>query len=149
MDKLSISLDHFSTEVQRLIPAFLGAMIRRERNAMSQGLITDPQFVGMVFINEHPNTPVKNFAATLGLQLSSASGLLDRMVKAGLIKRTHSREDRRVVLLNLTAKGKAMLEEITLQKQKSFADIFAPLSPEERTAYLEMMKKVVGHLDEI
>jgi DNA-binding MarR family transcriptional regulator len=71
------------------------------------------------------------------------------MVKAGLIKRTHSREDRRVVLLNLTAKGKAMLEEITLQKQKSFADIFAPLSPEERTAYLEMMKKVVGHLDEI
>lgn len=42
-----------------------------------------------------------------------------------------------------------MLEEITLQKQKSFVDIFSPLSPEERSVYLEMMQKVVGHLDEI
>jgi DNA-binding MarR family transcriptional regulator len=149
MNKSSISLDHFSAEVQRLIPAFLGAMIRRERNAMSQGLITDPQFVGMVFINEHPNTPVKNFAATLGLQLSSASGLLDRMVKAGMIKRTHSCEDRRVVLLNLTAKGKSILKEITLQKQKSFSDIFSPLTPEERTTFIELMQKVVSHIDEI
>lgn len=149
MNKLSISLGQFSEEVQRLIPSFLGAMIRRERNAMSQGLITDPQFVGLVFINEHPNAPVKNFAATLGLQLSSASGLLDRMAKAGMIKRTHSREDRRVVLLNLTAKGKSMLEEITLQKQKSLADIFSPLTPEERTIFLELMQKVVSRLDEV
>jgi DNA-binding MarR family transcriptional regulator len=140
------SLNRFAAEMQQLMPAFLGAMIRRERNAISQGIITLPQFLGLSFLRANPGSPVKAFAATLGLQLSSASGLLDRLAKLGLLKRTHSKTDRRVVLLTLTAKGERMVDEIATQKKESVAGIFSSLSPEERTTYLELMKKVVGHL---
>lgn len=142
-------LDSFAAEIQQLMPAFLGAMIRRERNAISQGIITLPQFLGLDFLRANPGAPVKAFAATLGLQLSSASGLLDRMAKLGLLKRTHSTEDRRVVLLTLTPEGERMVDEIREQKKESIARIFAALSPDERAVYLELMQKVVSQLDEI
>jgi DNA-binding MarR family transcriptional regulator len=144
-----VSLNSFAAEIQQLMPAFLGAMIRRERNAISQGIITLPQFLGLDFLRVNPGSPVKAFAETLGLQLSSASGLLDRMAKLGLLKRTHSTDDRRVVLLTLTTKGERMVDEIREQKKESVAQIFSALSPDERTVYLELMQKVVSHLDEI
>jgi DNA-binding MarR family transcriptional regulator len=145
----TVSLNSFAADIQHLMPAFLGAMIRRERNAISQGIITLPQFLGLNFLRVHPGSPVKAFAKTLGVQLSSASGLLDRLERLGLLERTHSTEDRRVVLLTLTTKGERMVDEIREQKKESIAQIFSTLSPDERTVYLEMMQKVVGRLDEI
>jgi DNA-binding MarR family transcriptional regulator len=145
----TVSLNRFAEDIQQLMPAFMGAMIRRERNAISQGIITLPQFLGLSFLHANPGTPVKAFAATLGLQLSSASGLLDRLAKLGLLKRTHSTEDRRVVLLTLTPEGERMVDEIREQKKESIARIFAALSPDERAVYLKLMQKVVSQLDEI
>lgn len=147
MSTKTVSLNSFAADIQQLMPAFLGAMIRRERNAISQGIITLPQFLGLSFLRANPGSPVNVFAATLGLQLSSASGLLDRLARLGLLKRTHSTEDRRVVLLTLTPKGERMVDEIAQQKKESIAGIFSPLTPEERTAYLEMMRKVVSQLE--
>jgi DNA-binding MarR family transcriptional regulator len=141
-----VSLTGFAAEIQELMPAFLGAMIRRERNAISQGIITLPQFLGLDFLRGNPGSPVKAFAETLGLKLSSASGLLDRMAKLGLLKRTHSTDDRRVVLLTLTPEGERMVDEIREQKKESTARIFSTLSPDERAVYLELMQKVVGQL---
>jgi len=142
MDK-KISLGEFATDMQRFMPSFMSAMIRRERNAISQGIITVPQFLGLSFLRTHPNSPVKAFAETLGLQLSSASGLLDRLTNLGLLKRTHSTEDRRMVLLTLTPKGGQMVDEIMEQKRQSIAEIFSTLSADERTTYMELMQKVM------
>lgn len=143
----TVSTKSFAEGMQQLMPVFLGAMIRRERNAVSQGLITLPQFLGLSFLRANPDSPVKALAATLGLQLSSASGLLDRLAKLGLLKRTHSEEDRRVVQIRLTPKGEQMVDEILAQKKESVARIFSALTPEERTVYLQLMQKVVGTLE--
>jgi len=149
MRNKTISIQTFAADMQQLMPAFLSAMIRREKNAISQGIITLPQFLGLSFLRANPGSPVKAFAATLGLKPSSASGLIDRMVRNGLIRREHSKTDRRVVLLTLKAKGERMVDEIMEQKRQSVAELFAPLSPEERTSYLAFMQKVVGQIDEI
>lgn len=143
-----VSLEDFSAEMQGMFPMFLRAMFRRERNAISQGVITVPQFLGLSFLRVKPNSPVKAFAETLGLQLSSASGLLDRLAKLGLLKRTHSTEDRRVVLLMLTRKGEEMVDEIMKQKRHSVAEIFSALSDDERSVYLELMQKVMERINE-
>jgi len=144
-----ISIQTFAGEMQQLMPTFLGAMIRREKNAISQGIITLPQFLGLRFLHENPGSPVTALATTLGLKPSSASGLIDRMVQNGLILREHSKTDRRVVLLSLKVKGERMVDEIMEQKQQSVAEIFAPLTPAERTTYLRLMQKVVEQVDEV
>ena len=146
MEPKPLSLKTFSASLQHLMPTFLSAMIRREQNAISQGIITLPQFLGLSFLRRHPDSPVKDFAATLGLQPSSASGLIDRMVRNGLIRREHSTTDRRVILLSLKTKGERMVDEIMEQKRNSIGQLFASLSAEERTTYLGLMQKVVNNI---
>ena len=149
MKNKTISIRAFAAELQPLLPTFLGAMLRRERNAISQGIITLPQFLGLDFLRNKPGSPVKAFADTLGLKPSSASGLIDRMVQKGLLRREHSKTDRRVILLTLKAKGERMVDEIMDQKRKSVAELFTPLTADERTTYLKLMQKVVEQVDEI
>jgi DNA-binding MarR family transcriptional regulator len=149
MTNKTVSLSQFATELQQLMPILLGSTIRRERNAISQGIITLPQFLGLTFLRANPAAPVKAFAATLGVQLSTASGLLARLEKLDLLRREHSTEDRRVVHLFLTTKGEEMLDEINAQRRDSFARLFAALSPDERTLYLQLMKKLAKNLHEI
>ena len=149
MRNKNISIQAFAADMQQLMPCFLGAMLRRERNAISQGIITLPQFLGLSFLRKNPGSPVKVFADTLGLKPSSASGLIDRMVQNGLMRREHSTADRRVVQLTLKAKGERMVDEIMEQKRKSVVELFAPLTADERTTYLKLMQKVVERVDEI
>ena len=149
MRNKNISIQTFAADIQHLMPTFLSAMIRREKNAISQGIITLPQFLGLSFLRKNPGSPVKAFADTLGLKPSSASGLIDRMVQKGLVLRKHSKTDRRVILLTLKAKGERMVDEIMEQKRQSVAELFAPLTAEERTTYLRLMQKVVEQVDEI
>ncbi len=143
------SLLTFATKLQTFMPTFIGAMIRQEQNAVSEGIITLPQFLGMNFLRENPESPVKDFAVTLGLKPSSASGLIDRMVNHGLLHREHSSTDRRVVLLTLTPEGEEMVEEVRNQRRQGLATLFEPLTDDERTTYLKLMQKVVGEIDEI
>ena len=149
MRNKNISIQTFAADMQQLLPTFIGAMLRRERNAISQGIITMPQFLGLSFLRRNPGSAVKAFADTLGLQPSSASGLIDRMVQKDLVLRAHSKTDRRVVLLTLKAKGERMVDEIMEQKRHSVAELFAPLTADERTTYLTLMQKVVEQIDEI
>jgi len=149
MRNKTISIQTFASDMQQLLPTFLGAMLRRERNAISQGIITLPQFLGLSFLRKNPGSPVKALADMLGLKPSSASGLIDRMEQNGLMRREHSKTDRRVVLLTLKAKGERMVDEIMKQKQQSVAELFAPLTAEERTVFLKLMEKVLEQADEI
>ncbi len=146
MKNKTTSIQTFAADMQQLMPIFLGAMLRREQNAVSQGIITLPQLLGLSFLRQNPGSPVKAFADTLNLKPSSASGLIDRMVQNGLMRREHSKTDRRVVLLTLKAKGERMVDEIMEQKQQSVAELFAPLTAEERTTHLRLMQKVVDNI---
>ena len=54
---------------------------------------------------------INELAAHLGLERSSVSGLVDRAVKKGLVRRETSGEDARAVRLSLTAQGHRLADE--------------------------------------
>jgi MarR family 2-MHQ and catechol resistance regulon transcriptional repressor len=70
---------------------------------------------------------------------NSITMLVDRMVKAGLVKRTRDRVDRRLVKVTATSKGKNALKPAT---QASFAvirNILLQLSGEHRSNFLGLL----------
>ena len=85
-------------------------------------------------------------AGFMRLKLSSATGLVDRMVKHGLVKRCRCEVDRRVVRVSITAKGKKILPQIYKQKRKGIIKLFAALSSKERAQYLSLVEKLVQQL---
>jgi DNA-binding MarR family transcriptional regulator len=75
---------------------------------------------------------------------NSVSMLVDRMVKAGLVKRARDRKDRRVVWVSMTAKGENAIEPAIPEGWKLIQKVLTPLSPEDRRTLVDMLETVKG-----
>ena len=81
---------------------------------------------------------------------NSMSMLIDRMVKAGLVRRTRDRKDRRVVTVSSTEKGKTAVEPAITTGWEFIHEILSPLSDDEQRDLANMLETVkcqlVGYL---
>jgi DNA-binding MarR family transcriptional regulator len=89
----------------------------------------------------HPLKP-SELAVTLDRSSNSVSMLVDRMVKAGLVKRTRDRKDRRMVHVWLTAKGENAVEPATPEGWKLIQKILSPLSSEDKQVLADLLETV-------
>ncbi len=64
-----------------------------------------PQMKVMMLLNNHGTLKVSDIAEKWGF-LSNTTGSLDRLEKSGFVKRSHSEEDRRSVVVQLTENAK-------------------------------------------
>jgi DNA-binding MarR family transcriptional regulator len=72
--------------------------------------VAQERILALVYFARDPLTP-SMLAALLLQETHSVSGLLNRLEDRDLITRTRDRQDRRVVWVGLTAKGKKVAEE--------------------------------------
>jgi len=70
--------------------------------------LTYPQYLVMLTLWEEKQASVKRVGQRLGLDSGTLTPLLKRLEALGLVTRTRSKEDERVVEVSLTAEGKAM-----------------------------------------
>ena len=61
-------------------------------------------------LNETPGARVSDLAAALAIHQSTASNLLDKLARKGLVRRERGRSDQRVARLFVTASGAALLK---------------------------------------
>jgi DNA-binding MarR family transcriptional regulator len=73
---------------------------------------------------------------------NSISMLVDRMVKAGLVKRTRDRIDRRVVNVTLTDKGKKAVEPAVAAGWEFIQKILSPVSDKDRHALAALLETI-------
>jgi DNA-binding MarR family transcriptional regulator len=92
-----------------------------------------------------------DLASILERSPNSVSMLVDRMVKAGLVKRTRDRIDRRVVNVTLADKGKKAVEPATPAGWEFIQKILSPVADKDRhvlAALLETVKcECLGYLN--
>ncbi|MCK5434702.1 MAG: winged helix-turn-helix transcriptional regulator, partial [Dehalococcoidales bacterium] len=73
---------------------------------------------------------------------NSISMLIDRMVKAGLVKRTRDRRDRRVVNVSLTSKGENALKPAMPASWEFIQKILSPIPYEDIYALANQLETV-------
>jgi DNA-binding MarR family transcriptional regulator len=74
---------------------------------------------------------MSRLADVLGVSLSNASGLVDRLEERGYIERTRVAEDRRIVLVRVTEAGTRMLQENDALSDGLMRDVLGRLDPAE------------------
>ena len=85
---------------------------------------------------------MSGLAERIRLSLSSVTGLIDRLVDKKLVCRDRSREDRRVVNVELTPEGRELHKSV-LESQIQFArGLMKTLSAEEQDALLALFGKL-------
>ena len=72
--------------------------------------LTYTQYLVMLVLWEKDGVPVSEICSRLFLDNGTVSPLLKKLEKAGLVRRSRSAEDERVVLITLTEAGRALQE---------------------------------------
>ena len=80
----------------------------------------------------------------LGIQPGSASEVIGKLEKAGLIARTASEADRRTADISLTEAGKAQAEEQMAHRKERSREMFSALTDEEKKTLLALLEKLNG-----
>ena len=105
--------------------------------------ITPVQYAALYAAQCQPGLDQRSLASTIGFDTSTIGGVIDRLEKRGLITRRASPTDRRVRLLEVTAAGGALLDEVIPAMLKAQKRILAPLPAADRPRFRAMLKTVV------
>lgn len=126
-------------------PELIQEIVRRQRQlnrALSQsnpdvwmGLsLTIAQVKSLFFIADTGKVNFRKLADALKVTPSNVTGIVDRLVEKELVSRTENQEDRRMLILQLTPRGKALINNLRQQRAVQVAAILKDLSEEDLSA---------------
>jgi DNA-binding MarR family transcriptional regulator len=98
--------------------------------------VSGSQLRAMLVVEEFDGINLRGLAGSLGMILSSASRLCDRLVAAGMLERFPGRTDRREISLHLTKTGHRLLDELRSERRRRLGDALARMTPAARQALL-------------
>lgn len=101
------------------------------------------QLKSLFFISNRGATSLSKLAAALSVTPTNTTGIVDRLLKRGLITRTESPDDRRVLLLRTTPLGDELITELRQKRKERMAELFNRLSEEEAKYMAEALKIMV------
>ena len=122
-------MDQNRDSLGSLVDRFMGAMHRydqgRTLTILHSAKVTTPQLAVLEFVRE-PRM-VSTVATYLGLSRPATSQLVDKLVRADLVRRIVSTTDRRQRNVILSAKGKALLDRIAAARAGRFSSALSAL----------------------
>ena len=103
-------------------------------------LTTEQHTLLMAVKNISGPVRITDIAQWLDRTPNSVSMLVDRMVKAGLVKRTRDRKDRRTVFVSMTAKAERIYTPATAAGWALVQEILSPLSNEDKRTLTKLLE---------
>jgi DNA-binding MarR family transcriptional regulator len=120
-------------------------MVRQPpRAAMPEVELSQQEFRLVAALGHRGSVIMTDLAGMLNIPLSTATHTVDKLVAKELVKRSRADRDRRIVLVELSEKGRRLHQsclECQLAMGRTMLDA---LSPGEREIFLELMAKMTG-----
>ena len=141
-------IERFGQRMIELLPQLTRGFARHESNYLSEGKITLPQFWALEYLSRHGNCPMNELARFLNVSKPAATGLIDRLISQQLVRREGDARDRRIIRIQITAKGMRIVENVWDQKRRMIMAVFGRIRPKDRTQYLSTLERVVQILSD-
>ncbi len=101
--------------------------------------ISVPQMKALLFLYLEGAASMARIAGALGVKLPTVTGIVDRLVERGLVKREDSPQDRRVVLASLTEGGKHLMDRQWQAGWLEISELLQEASADELQSILQGM----------
>lgn len=101
------------------------------RSLAEVGEVTLPQYRALVVLATRGPHRGTDLAEALGVNPSSATRLIERLSRAGLIRRTRLRADRRAVRVALTPQGRDLVAQVTQRRRREVEQLLEALPAEQ------------------
>ena len=116
-----------------------------------QGLARDlakNDVLALLHLHRARSSRMSDLAAYLEAPLNTATGVVARLQQHGLVKRQHSPDDKRIVLISLTEKGGRLIAQGIKDSVSLIGRLFEELSPEEVEVVLRVINRIPNLLAE-
>ncbi|WP_062076703.1 MarR family winged helix-turn-helix transcriptional regulator [Demequina globuliformis] len=105
--------------------------MRHHSRTMVDEHLTPVQFHLLLHLHSHPGVPTSDAAGALDIRANIATGVIQRLVERGWVRREQSPEDGRVRLLSLTDAGVTLVNEAVAEAERGFISHLNALSDEQ------------------
>lgn len=141
------SMETSETNIVLLLRRIVRAVEISSRKLSKQFNTTPAQVLALrQLLNSHEKSLAK-LADEVGLSSSTMVGVVDRLEKKGLVLRNRSQQDRRLVNIIITEKGKDYLKDSPKLLQDKLTDSLSSYSSIDKNKILESLKKITAILD--
>ncbi len=127
-------MDRYYSDTEKLAETLIQLgrfMMHFQQNTEKDHSSTMLQTFVLHFIQSNPNISIKDLVKILNISKSSATQLIERLVKSGFVKRDYDKEDRRIIHLKITSKGETELVILKKKKIDKIKHLFSKVPPED------------------
>ena len=131
-------LAHIVMEMQR-------CFLLRLSKELAPGHVSFPQYFLLTSLDHVEVLTMSAIAQKMGHTTAAASGLVARLQNLGYVMRSHAADDRRKVMVCITARGSALVRRIREEMICNLMKIMAHLSPGEQKSWLQIYSKIYDY----
>lgn len=103
----------------------------------------------IMIIDRFGETTMSQLSDYMSFPMSTATGIIDRLVNKGYLQRSRSESDRRIVVITLSDKGKTFAQNIKSSLLKYIKEVYDSLDEEERHYLFRIINKISAAFQQI
>lgn len=142
LTKTTIQLNTLPGHLIRLLHQRAESLFHQEMGDLD---ITPPQFSCLLTINDNPGIDQKSVAKSIGLDVSTLGGVINRLEKRNFVKRSVSTSDRRAHTLLITEFGAQLLDTAASRVLIAQRKLLETLPLIDQKDFLNFCKKLLNN----
>jgi DNA-binding MarR family transcriptional regulator len=145
----AVALDH-KAAIDQIVETAIYLQTESRRLAREQCArhgITATQLNVLKLLQTVGDLSLSELSKRMSAKNSTITGIIDRMVDAGLVAREQSAEDRRVWKIRLLPEGRAMARKVEIAPWELLRDAVTALPPAELDQLIATLLKLADHIE--
>ena len=139
MNRKAVTRKDVSLAVAQLMPQIMRGV---QLDFFVKRGVTQTQFLLLAAIRSYGRCAMGTLARNLHVTMPTASGLVERLVKSGFVRRSSLPEDRRCVVAELTPKCKQFFHDFESVIRHRWEEVLISLDPDELQAFHDVVTKL-------
>ena len=140
---MSVTRQQLSFAIAQLMPRIIQGI---QLEFLVKRSVTQTQFVVLVAIHSAGRSPMSALADNMHVSLPTMSGIVERLVKAGYIRRLEEPQDRRQVVIELARKGEQMIKQFQSVVAQRWQEVLQVLEPSDIESFYAVVSKLKDSL---
>jgi DNA-binding MarR family transcriptional regulator len=150
----SAVVPHHDVQLEQFIAAWerFARATRRARGRANQaprGSLSYAQYLVVERLLDEPHVSICHLADRAGVAQPTATRMLAGLERDGLVRRRADAEDRRIALIELTGRGRALADAKRAQLTAVRAQIFASIPEHQRAQAGELLDRLAVAVEEL
>ncbi len=102
--------------------------------------VTLPQYRALVVLSTRGALRPVDLAESLEVEPSSVTRMCDRLIRKGLLERSHRDSDRREVEICLSVAGRSLVSEVTAQRRRDLRRVLSRISVDDQVDLIASLR---------